>query len=69
MTASRGRRDEADIQFLLDRCNITTVDEARAVYEEQFPEDELSARAHPMLRYALEQLSSGSQDEAGPRST
>ncbi|HZM53616.1 MAG TPA: hypothetical protein VFC03_01165 [Acidimicrobiales bacterium] len=56
LRASRGRRDEVDIQFLLARCGITTVGAALAVYEEYFPEDELPDRALPMLRHALEQL-------------
>jgi hypothetical protein len=56
MRASRGRRDEVDIKFLLDKCGINSVDEALALYEEYFPEDELPDRAVPMLRHALEQL-------------
>ncbi|MGD0881022.1 MAG: hypothetical protein ABSB09_05595 [Acidimicrobiales bacterium] len=56
MRASRGRRDEVDIQFLLDKCGITSVDGALAVYEDYFPEDELPDRAVPMVRHALEQL-------------
>jgi hypothetical protein len=57
MRASRGRRDEVDIQFLVDRCGIETVDGALAVYEEYFPEDELPGRALPMIRHALARLS------------
>ncbi len=56
MRASRGRRDEVDIKFLLDKCGITSVDGALAVYEDYFPEDELPDRAVPMVRHALEQL-------------
>ena len=56
MRASRGRRDEVDIKFLLDKCGISSVDEALALYEEYFPEHELPDRAVPMLRYALDQL-------------
>lgn len=41
MRAGRGRRDEVDIRFLLNRRGITSVDGALAVYEEYFPEDEL----------------------------
>jgi len=57
MRASRGRRDEVDIKFLLDKCGISSVDEALALYGEYFPEDELPDGAVPMLRYALDQLS------------
>ena len=56
MRASRGRRDEVDIKFLLDKCGVTSVDGALALYEEYFPEDELPDRAVPMLRHALDQL-------------
>ena len=56
MRASRGRRDEVDIKFLLDKCGITSVDRALALHEEYFPEDQLPDRAVPMLRHALEQL-------------
>jgi nucleotide-binding universal stress UspA family protein len=54
MRASRGRRDEADIQFLIGKCQITSVDDALALYEEYFPEDDLPARAIPMLHHALD---------------
>lgn len=37
--ASRGRRDEPDIAFLLQACGITTVTEAFALYEEYFPDE------------------------------
>jgi hypothetical protein len=53
MRASRGRRDEADIGFLLGKCKITSVDDALALYEEYFPEDELPPQAIPMLRHTL----------------
>ena len=56
MRTSRGRRDEVDIKFLLDKCGISSVDEALTLYEEYFAEDELPDRAVPMLRYALGQL-------------
>lgn len=54
MRASRGRRDEADIQFLLERCQISSIGDALSLYEEYFPEDELPSRAIPILRHALE---------------
>ncbi len=56
MRASRGRRDEVDIKFLLHKCAITSVDAALVLYEEYFPEDQLPDRAIPMLRHALDQL-------------
>ena len=54
MRASRGRRDEADLGFLLDACGITTDGEAISLYDEYFPEDPLPDRAVPMIRFALE---------------
>ena len=51
--ASRGRRDEADLAFLLHECRITTEENAIALYEEFFPEDPLPERARPMIRFAL----------------
>jgi hypothetical protein len=53
LRASRGRRDEGDIEFLLDKCQIASVDDALALYEEYFPEDALPPRAIPILRHAL----------------
>ena len=51
--ASRGRRDEPDIAFLLDACGIATVDEAFALYDEYFPEDPPPYRARAILEFLL----------------
>ena len=53
MRASRGSRDEADIEFLLGTCQIISVSDAPALYEEYFPEDELPPHVIPVLRHAL----------------
>lgn len=53
MRASWGRRDEADIEFLLGKCRITSVAGALALDEEYFPEDDLPPQALSMLRQAL----------------
>lgn len=45
MRASRGRRDEADLVFLLDECGIRTEEEAVSLYDEYFPEDPMPDRA------------------------
>lgn len=58
--ASRGRRDEPDIAFLLKSCGITTVDEAFSLYEEYFPEDPAPPRAQVIVEFLL-----GTTDEAG----
>jgi hypothetical protein len=59
LRASRGRRDEADISFLLHECGITTEEEAILVYEEYFPEDPLPDQARPMVRFALDNPATG----------
>jgi hypothetical protein len=64
MRASRGRRDEDDLSFLLGECGITTVADAVTLYEEYFPEDPLPDTALPMVRFALEQRH-GNAAEAG----
>jgi hypothetical protein len=53
MRASRGRRDEPDIALLLERCGITSVAQAFALYEEYFPEDPLPKRAYSILEHLL----------------
>jgi hypothetical protein len=58
--ASRGRRDEPDIAFLLKACGITTVTEAFALYEEYFPEDPAPPRARVIVEFLL-----GTTDAAG----
>ena len=56
MRAGRGSRDRLDISFLVRRCGVTTVAEARDLYEEYFPEDPLPERALPLLDEAIEAL-------------
>ncbi len=56
MRASRGSRDRLDINFLVKRCGVTSVAEARDLYEEYFPEDPLPERALPLLDEAIEAL-------------
>ena len=53
MRASRGRRDEPDIAFLLEKCGITSVEQAFALYEEYFPEDPAPRRARSILEHLL----------------
>lgn len=55
MRASRGRRDEVDLAFLLRECGVTTVEDATSLYNGFFPEDPLPERALPMIRFALAQ--------------
>jgi hypothetical protein len=53
LRASRGARDQADIEFLLRKCGISDEAAAQALYDEYFPEDPLPQRAVPMLRHAI----------------
>ncbi len=53
--ASRDRRDEVDLKFLLNECGVTSVAEATSLYVEFFPEDPWPDRALPMIRFALGQ--------------
>lgn len=49
LRASRGRRDAADIDVLLDACGISSVAEAIALYESYYPEDAIGNGALPQL--------------------
>ena len=49
LRASRGRRDETDIRFLLQRLGIDHKVAALPIYEEFFPEDPLPERADRIL--------------------
>jgi len=51
--ASRGRRDEPDIALLLRLCDIRSVHQAYALYDEYFPEDPAPKRARAMLEDLL----------------
>ena len=56
MRAGRGSRDRLDINFLVQRCGVTTVAEALDLYDEYFPEDPLPDRTLPLLDEAIETL-------------
>jgi hypothetical protein len=60
MRAGRGSRDRPDINFLVQRCGVTTVAEALDLYDEYFPEDPLPDRTLPLLDEAIEALGSQS---------
>lgn len=49
LRAARGRRDSADIDLLLDACEITTAEAAVAVFERYYPEELLPPRARAQL--------------------
>jgi hypothetical protein len=53
LRASRGRRDQADIAYLVARCGLTTEAEVLKLYSDYFPEDPLPRRAIPLIRAAL----------------
>jgi hypothetical protein len=64
LRASRGARDQDDIEFLLRKCGIEDEVAARALYDEYFPEDPLPQRALPMLRHAVASIKAGESGEA-----
>ena len=49
LRAARGRRDAADIDLLLDACEIATAEAAVAVFERYYPEELLPPRAQAQL--------------------
>lgn len=48
--AARGRRDAADIETLLDACEVTSIDEAIELYESYYRAEVLKPRAMALLR-------------------
>ncbi|HLN16420.1 MAG TPA: hypothetical protein VK277_06645 [Acidimicrobiales bacterium] len=53
LRASRGRRDQDDIAYLIARCGFTSEAEVMQMYERYFPEDPLPQRARPLIRAVL----------------
>jgi len=50
LRANRGVRDSDDIDFLLEQCNVTTLDEAQEIYERYHAQDVLSPAAEARVR-------------------
>ena len=46
-------KDMSDIEFLLDACDIGSVEEAQEVYGTYYPGELLSARAEARVTHAL----------------
>lgn len=63
LRASRGRRDQRDIEFLIERCGLRTELDVLALYDDYFPEDALLPQAGPMIRAALATLTQNSQGQ------
>lgn len=59
LRASRGRRDEGDIRFLVERIGLTTREEVVDLYDEFFPEDPLPRRATAIVDDALRRAADG----------
>jgi hypothetical protein len=62
LRASRGSRDQADIEFLLRQCRVSSVAEALSIYDGFFPEDPMP-RVH---RDALGELVARVAGPTGP---
>jgi hypothetical protein len=56
LRASRPRKDTFDIAFLLRRCGISSVEEAVALLDRYFPEEEMPRRGFEMVRSALGEI-------------
>ncbi|MGH3733446.1 MAG: hypothetical protein ACRDVC_08755 [Acidimicrobiales bacterium] len=49
LLAGRGRRDETDIERLLDTCEISSLDEAIAVFDHYYPTEVIKSNAMRQL--------------------
>lgn len=47
-------KDMADIAFLMDACNVRSLEDAAAVYEHHYPGDVLSPRAQARVEHVLD---------------
>lgn len=65
LRAGRGRRDDRDIDVLLETCAVATLDDVDAIYEHYYPDDPMSARAR---RQAEAWVAARAQDR-GPSDT
>jgi Nucleotidyltransferase of unknown function (DUF6036) len=54
LAAGRGRRDSTDIDLLLDACEISSIEEAAALFDRYYPADVIATKAMAQLkdRYA-----------------
>jgi len=57
LLANRGVRDSADIEYLLDACNVRNLDDAQAIYEAYHAQDVLSASAVERVQFWLDRNS------------
>lgn len=57
LLANRGVRDSDDIEFLLAACNVTSLDDAQAIYETYHAQDVLSVGAVARVQHWLDQHS------------
>jgi hypothetical protein len=54
LAANRGRRDSSDIEFLLARCGVRSVQDAQDIYESYHAQDVLTPAAEARIRHWLE---------------
>ena len=55
LRANRGVRDSDDIQFLLDACDVKSLDDAQAIYEKYHAQDVISPSATTRIQHWLDQ--------------
>ena len=59
LNAGRGRRDSDDIEYLLDHCEVTTVEEAVDLFALYYPGEVMKPRALEQVRQKFEGSTSG----------
>lgn len=57
LLSNRGVRDSADIEYLLDACNVRSLDDAQAIYGAYHAQDVLSASAAERVMFWLDRES------------
>jgi hypothetical protein len=53
LLANRGIRDSADIEFLLEACNVRSLDDAQTTYEKYHAQEVLSPSAAARVQHWL----------------
>lgn len=53
LLANRGIRDSADIEFLLEACNVRSLDDAQTIYEKYHAQEVLSPSAAARVQHWL----------------
>jgi hypothetical protein len=49
LLANRGRRDSTDIEFLLEECGVTSLEQAQVIFERYHAQDVISDAANERI--------------------